>query len=398
MSHSPLAGIRVIDLTRVMAGPFATMMLADLGADVIKVERPASGDETRGYGPPWVDAAGGISAYYAAANRNKRSIAIDLKSTAGARIVWRLLEHADVLAANFRPGVLDRLGFSWEDVHERCPRIVYGVISGYGSEGAAADKPAFDLIVQGESGVMDLTGRPDGPPTRVGITLGDETAGLLLAQGIVAALFGRERTGVGARVEVALHDALLSLLTYHAQGWWASGEPPVRRGNAHPSIVPYQTFRTADGWINVGVGNDIQWAALCEVLGRPDWIEDPRTRTNRDRVENRNEVVAELGEIFLQRPAAAWIETLEGAEVPAGRIRSVPEALGSPEAAEWMADAIETPHGTLPLLGCPIRIGDAPENLRRPPPGLGEHADEVLAEAGYAPEEITALRRDRVLG
>jgi crotonobetainyl-CoA:carnitine CoA-transferase CaiB-like acyl-CoA transferase len=391
----PLSGIRVVDLTRILAGPYATMILGDMGADVIKIEHPDGGDDTRAWGPPWVPQAGGSSAYYTAVNRNKRSLTLDLKSDAGREVLWRLIERADVVVSNFRPGVIERLGFSWEAVHARAPRVVYALVNGYGSTGPGADKPSFDVIVQGESGVMDLTGWPDGPPTRVGISLGDETAGLLVVQGILAALYARDRTGEGQRVEVALHDALLSLLIYQAQNWWAGGDPPTRLGNAHPSIVPYQTFRAADGWINVGAANDRQWRALCDVLGRSEWVEDPRFETNADRLAHRETLVGMLQEIFAGRPAAAWLETLGDVGIPAGRIRTVPEALESAETRhrEMVVEVGEEGEEPLPLLGIPIKLSSTPGTIRRPPPRLGEHTEEVLAEIGYDSPTIESLRR-----
>jgi crotonobetainyl-CoA:carnitine CoA-transferase CaiB-like acyl-CoA transferase len=258
----PLRGVRVLDLTRILAGPYATMILGDYGADVVKIEEPGKGDDTRGWGPPWVPGAAGASAYFTAVNRNKRSCTLDLKHPDGREALWRMIDRADVVISNFRAGVMARLGFDYPAVRARNPRAVYALINGYGETGPGSEKPSFDVIVQGESGVMDVTGFPDGPPTRVGISLGDETAGLLAVQGILAALLERARIGEGQQVEVALHDGLLSLLTYHGQNWWAGGARPARLGNAHPSIVPYQTFRAADGWINVGVGNDRQWTAL----------------------------------------------------------------------------------------------------------------------------------------
>jgi crotonobetainyl-CoA:carnitine CoA-transferase CaiB-like acyl-CoA transferase len=390
----PLSGIRVVDLTRILAGPYATMILGDMGADVIKIENPDGGDDSRGWGPPWVPEAGGASAYFTAVNRNKRSVAIDLKSAAGREVLWRLVDRADVLVSNFRPGVMERLGFSWEAVHARAPRLVYAIVNGYGATGPGAEKPSFDVIVQGESGVMDVTGWPDGPPTRVGISLGDETAGLLAVQGILAALFARERTGEGQRVEVALHDGLLSLLTYHAQNWWAGGPEPARLGNAHPSIVPYQTFRAADAWINVGVGNERQWRSLCGLIGRPEWIDDPRYATNAARLGRRDELVPELEAVFAGRTAAEWLDALGAAGIPSGRIRPVPEALASPEARHrGMVVELDAGGGApLRLLGVPVKLSATPGRIRRRPPALGEHTAEVLAEIGYDSGTIESLR------
>ncbi|HET6341987.1 MAG TPA: CaiB/BaiF CoA-transferase family protein [Gemmatimonadota bacterium] len=395
----PLSGIRVVDLTRILAGPFATMHLGDLGADVIKIEHPDGGDDTRGWGPPWVPGSGGASAYFTSVNRNKRCCTLDFKTEPGREILWRLIEGADVLISNFRPGVLDRLGFGWETVHARSPRVIDVLINGYGAEGPAAGKPAFDVIVQGESGVMDLTGHPDGPPTRVGISLGDETAGLLAVQGILAALLVRERTGQGQRVEIALHDGLLSLLTFHAQTWWAGGKAPTRIGNAHPSIVPYQTFATADGWMNVGVGNEGQWRRFCEAVERNEWIDDPRFRTNADRLVHREELVPMIEQILRGRSTAEWIEAFAAVDVPCGRIRPVPEALDSPEArARGMIVEIEGGDGNpLPLLGPAVKLSASPAGIRRRPPRLGEHTDEVLGELGYAQAEVLRLRENGVI-
>ena len=395
----PLSGVRVVDLTRILAGPFATMLLGDLGADVIKVEHPEGGDDARGWGPPWVRGAGGASAYFTSVNRNKRSCTLDFKTEAGREVLWRLVEPADVVISNFRPGVLDRLGFGWEAVHARSPRAIYVLINGYGAEGPAAKKPAFDVIVQGESGIMDLTGQPGGPPTRVGISLGDETAGLLAVQGVLAALLVRERTGEGQRVEVALHDGLLSLLTFHAQIWWASGKAPTRIGNAHPSIVPYQTFATADGWMNVGVGNEGQWKRFCEAVGRPGWVDEPRYRTNAERLVHREELVPRIEEILRGQRTAEWIEMFSAVDIPCGRIRPVAEALDSPEArARGMMVEVEGADGKpLPLLGPAVRLSASPAGIRRRPPRLGEHTEEVLGELGYEVSEIDELKRNQVV-
>ncbi|MGH7549404.1 MAG: CaiB/BaiF CoA transferase family protein [Gemmatimonadota bacterium] len=395
----PLSRVRVVDLTRILAGPFATMLLGDLGADVVKIEHPDGGDDTRGWGPPWVPGAGGASAYFTSVNRNKRSCTVDLKSEVGREILWRLVEGGDVLISNFRPGVLERFGFGWDAVRARAPRVVYTLINGYGADGPAAGKPSFDVIVQGESGVMDITGHPGGPPTRVGISLGDETAGLLAVQGILAALLVRERTGEGQRVEVALHDGLLSLLTFHAQGWWAGGKEPTRIGNAHPSIVPYQTFATADGWMNVGVGNERQWRHFCEAVERAGWIEDPRFRTNADRLVHREELVPLIEAILGGRSTVEWTETFSAVDVPCGRIRPVPEALDSPEAkGRGMIVEVGGADGEpLPLLGPAVKLSASPAGIRRRPPRLGEHTEEVLGELGYERQDVVRLRQERVI-
>ena len=390
----PLSGIRVVDLTRILAGPYATMILGDMGADVLKIENPDGGDDSRGWGPPWVPQAGGASAYFAAVNRNKRSVTLNLKSEAGREVVWRLIEASDVVMSNFRPGVIERLGFSWEAVQARAPRVVYAIVNGYGATGPGAEKPSFDVIVQGESGVMDVTGWPDGPPTRVGISLGDETAGLLAVQGILAALLARERSGRGQRVEVALHDGLLSLLTYHAQNWWAGGPRPARLGNAHPSIVPYQTFQAADAWINVGVGNERQWRSLCAVVGKPEWLDDPRFASNAARVEHRAELVPLLEALFVARAAADWLDALGAAGIPSGRIRPVAEALEAPETRhrEMVVEVEPDGAGPLRLLGIPVKLSATPGKIRRRPPALGEHTAEVLLEIGYDSGTIRTLR------
>ena len=379
----PLRGIRVIDLTRILAGPFATMMLGDMGAEVIKVERPGSGDDARGWGPPFVD---GVSTYFLAVNRNKLSITLDLKSAAGKALLWELIGAADVLVSNFRVGVMEALGFGYEGVAARCPECIYAVINGYGDSGPRSERPSFDVIVQAESGLMDLTGWPDGPPTKVGVSLADEVAGLYLVQGVLLALRNRERTGDGQRVEVALHDALLSLFTYQAEQYLATGQAPGRLGNRHPSITPYETFETADGTLVVGVGNEAIWERFCAAIERPDLQSRTEYVTNADRVAHREALEAELGDLFAARSIADWQLALTQAGVPCGRVRAVSEVLDA-EADENRDMIVGCPGSDLPVLGIPVKLSASAGKIRRPPPALGEHTEEVLADLGHDAEE-----------
>nr|WP_245284576.1 CoA transferase [Bradyrhizobium sp. th.b2] len=296
--REPLSGIRVLDLCRVVSGPFATMQLGDLGADIVKVEDPRQGDESRRYGPPFI---GGESAYFLSVNRNKRSCAIDLKSPAGCDAVLELASVADVVIENFRPGTLDKWGLGFDALRARKGDIILCSISGFGRTGADAGRPGYDLILQGESGVMDITGDPDGPPTKVGTSIADLVTGLYASQSVLAALMRKSRTGEGGRVDVSMLDAMASLLTFNAGMYFASGESPKRRGNVHPTISPYEPFETSDGWINVGVANDKFWMAFCDVIGRPDLIEDISFATAPKRAASRNELVAILSPIFASK-------------------------------------------------------------------------------------------------
>ena len=307
-AEGPLAGIRVIDVTRVVSGPFATMQLADLGAEVIKIEAPGTGDDSRAFGPPFV---GGESAYFLAVNRNKKSLALDLKHPRSHEVVRALVATADVFVENFRPGTADRLGIGYEALSAINPRLVYAAISGFGRTGPERDRPGYDLVVQGEGGLMDITGEPDGPPTKVGCPVADLVSGLYAAQGILAALRVRDATGRGQRVDVAMIDAVASLLTYNAGGWFATGESPRRRGNRHPTIVPYAPFEAADGWINLGIANDAIWRRFCKVAGRSDLAEHPSFAAAPDRVRNAAELVPIVEAIVAARSRDEWVGLLD---------------------------------------------------------------------------------------
>lgn len=382
----PLHGLTVIDLTRVLAGPYCAMMLGDMGAEVLKIERPGSGDDSRGWGPPFID---GVSTYFLSVNRNKRSVTLDLKSEVGKGVLWELIETADVVISNFRVGVMDSLGFSFEQVAERAPHCVYGLINGYGSLGERAHRPSFDVVVQAESGLMDLTGYADGKPTKVGVSIADEIAGLYMVQGILLALLERQQTDRGQLVEVALHDALLSMFTFQAQRYLSSGLQPQRMGNRHPSIVPYETFEAADGTIVVGVGNEEIWERFCAVVGVEHLLGHESFARNSDRVGNREQLEEELMPVFLKHPVAYWEEQLGAAGVPCGRVRALNEVIeGERNNDREMVVKVDG----LEVLGVPIKLSHSPARVRRGPPQLGEHTEAVLTELGHTDEEIAAWR------
>jgi crotonobetainyl-CoA:carnitine CoA-transferase CaiB-like acyl-CoA transferase len=396
----PLDGLRVVDASTVLAGPYATMLLADLGADVVKVE-PPDGDATRGWGPPWVgeaDAGTRTAAYFLAVNRNKRSIRLDLRTTEGGEVLRRLLRSADVFVENARPGSLDRLGFSDDALRALRPELVHLAITGYGSEGPAAHRPGYDFVIQAVSGLMSITGDGDaegGHPTKVGVAISDVVTGLYGVIGILAALQARPRQGGdGQRVDASLLASTLAVLVNQAQNAFVGTAPPGRLGNAHPNIVPYETFATADGEIAVAVGSERQWPRFCAALGLPDLAQDPRYATNGGRVERRAELRPPIAERFATRTTDAWVAELEAAEIPVGAIRDVAAAFDAPEAlALGMAATVEHPAlGVLRQAGIPLRFEATPAAIRTPPPLLGEHTEEILAELGYEPTAIDVLR------
>ncbi|MCL7397418.1 MAG: CoA transferase, partial [Thaumarchaeota archaeon] len=386
---------RVLDFTRVMSGPFATMLLGDLGADVIKIE-PPGGDDTRGWGPPWI---GGDSAYFMSANRNKRSIIIDLKKLEGREIVKKLVEKSDVVVENFRPGVAEQLGISYDNLSKINPRIIYCSISGFGQSGPYRDKPGYDLIALAMSGLMSITGEPNRPPVKFGVPIADLTTALFAALSIVSALYWREKTGRGQYIDMALLDAQVLLLSHQAFNYFATGEEPRRMGSAHPNIVPYQAFETSDGYIIVTVGSEKLWEQFCKAIGRPDLIENPKFRTNADRVINREELIEELERVFKPKPTRFWIEELEKAGVPAAPILTVGQVLND-EHVRYRGMVLEIEHpeaGVIKMLGTPFKMSVTPGVVRSPPPTRGQHTFEILRELGFDDEEIIELKSKHVV-
>ena len=400
----PLEDIQVLDLTRSLAGPFCTMMLGDLGADVIKVERPGRGDESRGWGPPFVGEPygpyPGESAYFMAANRNKRSITVNLKSPEGLEIVRRLAGLSDVLVESFRTGVLDKMGLGHEDLRALNPRLVYCSISGYGRTGPYAERPGYDFIIQAEGGMMGITGPEEGPPYRVGVPIVDITAGMFAATAILAALHARGHTGEGQLVDVSLLNAQVALLSNVASNHLVGGAPPQRLGNAHPNIAPYESFRARDRWIAVAAGNERQWGVLCDVIGQPSLKDDPRFATNSARISNRAKLVDALNGAFAARDADEWLISLREAGLPCGPINTVPDVFQHPQAqARQLAQETQHPTvGQVRLPGFPYLLSATPVQIRRPPPLLGQHTEEVLSELlGHSSAQVTALRDQGVI-
>jgi crotonobetainyl-CoA:carnitine CoA-transferase CaiB-like acyl-CoA transferase len=391
-SSGPLDGITVIDLTRVMTGPYCAMMLGDLGADVIKIEMPGKGDDTRLWGPPFV---GDESSYFLTVNRNKRSIALDLKSEDGQRILWELIERADVLIENFSPGTIARLGFGYEAVQARNPSLVFGSISGFGQSGPARSRTAYDLIVQGMSGMMSVTGQDGGMPTKLGIPIADIAAGMFAAYGILGALFHRERDPErrGQRVDTSMLGGQLALLTYQAGIWFTTGQVPGLLGNRHPIITPYDTFPTSDGYVNIAVGNDAIWMRFCEAMGEPGWRDDPDLATNALRSANRERVYDLINTAFAQLTTDELVTRLDAAAVPCGPILNVDEILTHPQVVDQeLVRTVE--HQTLDevqVMGFPYRFSGTPLDIRHGPPVLGQDSRAILGELGYDDAAIATI-------
>jgi crotonobetainyl-CoA:carnitine CoA-transferase CaiB-like acyl-CoA transferase len=371
----PLEGVRVLDLSRVLAGPYATMVLADLGADVVKVEHPERGDDTRHWGPPF---AGGESAYFLSVNRNKRSIGVDLKDPEGLERVRRLAAGADVLIENMRRGALERFGLGYEAIKETNPDLIYCSVTGFGP-GKDRERPGYDFLIQARAGIMGITGSPDGEPTKVGVAIADIVCGLYAATAILAALRRREATGEGARIEVPLFESALSWLANRGQEYLVSGEDKGRMGNAHPTIVPYQTFDASDKPIAVAVGNDAQFGRLCAAIGRPELADDERYATNPARVANREKLVEVLQERFAERTADEWVERIREAGVPIGPVNTLADVFSDEHVlSSGILQTIEHPAaGVLEMLASPVLVEGERPPIRRPPPTLGQHTEEL---------------------
>ena len=372
------------------------MMLGDMGATVVKVEPPPRGDDTRLWGPPFVN---GISSYFLSINRNKRSIGLNLKSPGGQEVLWKLVDRADVLVENFRPGVLDKLGFGYEAVSRRNPRIVYASISGYGQTGPYRNRPGYDVVAQGESGIVDLTGEPDRQPVKVGASIADIVAGMYAYQGILLALLARHRTGKGQQIDIALLDGMISTLTYQAMSYFATGTSPKRMGTRHPSIVPYETFETKDGFVNVGAANEKQWQNFCRALGFPDLAFDERFNTMAGRLRNYQELRAILGAAMKTITRAEAFELLTKYELPVGPINTVAEVLEDPHihARDMVQELTHPEYGPLRYVGIPVKLSDTPGELQGPPPRFGEHNREILEELGYDGGAIDQLATSNVI-
>jgi crotonobetainyl-CoA:carnitine CoA-transferase CaiB-like acyl-CoA transferase len=392
----PLDDMVVVDLSRILSGPVCTMMLADMGAQVIKVEPPPWGDDSRKWGPPFV---GGISTYFHSINRNKKSLGLNLQSEAGRQILWKLIDRADILIENFKPGVLDRLGFGYDVVSKRRPEIVYCSISGFGQTGPYRSRPGYDVVAQGESGLMDLTGFPDGPPAKVGTSISDIVTGLYAMQGILLALLARVRSHKGQWVDVSLLDSTVATLTYQAQSYFTTGRSPERLGTRHPSIVPYECFRVRDGFVNIGVTNQKQWVSFCTELEISELIEDPRFSTTDSRLIHYGELKPILDRTLGEFTRSEVLRKMAKATIPAGPVNTVAEILEDPQidAREMIKLLTHPQYGPIRVLGLPVKLSETPGIVEGPPPVFGEHNRSVLTMLGYVENAIADLEKDGTL-
>jgi crotonobetainyl-CoA:carnitine CoA-transferase CaiB-like acyl-CoA transferase len=393
----PLQGTTIVDLTRVLSGPYCTMMLADMGARVIKVEQPGRGDDTRAWGPPFLE---GESAYFLSVNRNKEGITLDFKQPGGRRVLEALMERADVLVENFKPGTLARLGLDYESLAARFPRLVHCSISGYGQTGPRRDQPGYDAVMQAEGGLMSITGDSCGPPFRLGVAIADIVSGMFAAHGITLALMARQRTGRGQQVDIGMLDSVAALLTYQAAIFFATGHVPKRMGNRHPTIVPYETFDASDGELVLAVGNDEQWRRFCAATGLDGVSTDPRFATNRQRVLNYEHLRPIIATALKTRDRDTWIEQLRQEGVPCGAVRDIRETLRDPQisARDMVAQMLHTTAGHIQVLNTPVKLSETAASLRSAPPTLGQHTQHVLQnDLGLSIDEIQRLRHDAVV-
>jgi len=392
----PLESIIVLDLSRALAGPYCTMMLADMGAEIIKLEMPGRGDDSRSWGPPFVE---GESAYFMSVNRNKKSITLNLKSEKSKGIVNKLIKKADIIVENFRPGTMDKLGLSYENVTELNPEIIYASISGFGQDGPYRLLPGFDQVIQGMGGLMSVTGEPGGPPVKVGIAVADIAGGMFAAYGIMIALFNRQRTGKGQMIDVSLLDSQVAWLTYRAGSFFASGEIPQPLGSGHPNIVPYQAFKANDTYVNIAAGNDQLWQKFCSAVGLEDIVENPKYSTNAKRVENRNELVNIISNIVSSKNAQEWLDILTKAGVPCGPIYTMDEIFTDPQVLHrnMVKDLDHLKAGKIKVTGVPVKLSGTPGEILTSPPVLGQNTKEILLELGYSDNDIEKFYQEKVV-
>ncbi|NOQ87119.1 MAG: CoA transferase [Deltaproteobacteria bacterium] len=391
-----LEGIKVLDLSRALAGPYCTMMLADMGAEVIKIEMPGRGDDSRSWGPPFVE---GESAYFMSINRNKKSITLNMKSDKSTEIVHKLIKQSDVLVENFRPGAMERLGLGYEQVKAMNPRIIYCSISGFGQDGPYRMLPGFDQVLQGMGGLMSITGELGGPPIKVGVAIADISGGMFASNGILVALYNREKTGKGQMVDVSLLDSQVAWLTYRAGAYFASGEVPQPMGSGHPVIVPYQAFKAKDVFINIAVGNDQLWERFCKAVSLENVMNDPKFATNAKRVENREEIVKIISDLIVTKDGEEWLKILTDAGIPCGPIYTVDKVFADPQVLhrEMVKELDHPKAGKVKVTGIPIKLSDTPGEVETAPPVLGQHTQEVLTELGYNDKDLEKLKQEKVI-
>ena len=392
----PLDDLIVVDLSRILSGPVCTMMLADMGAQVIKVEPPPWGDDSRKWGPPFI---GGMSTYFQSVNRNKKSLGLNLQTEAGRQVLWKLIDRADILIENFKPGVLDRLGFGYEAVSKRRPEIVFCSISGFGQTGPYRSRPGYDVVAQGESGLMDLTGFPDGPPAKVGTSISDIVTGMYATQGILLALLARARSGKGQWVDVSLLDSTVATLTYQAQSYLSTGHTPVRMGTRHPSIAPYECFQVRDGYVNIGVTNQKQWISFCNEMNLAEVQDDPRFSSPDSRLNNYVFLKPILDHSLGDLSRSEVLQKMSNAGIPAGPVNTVAEIMQDPQidAREMIKELTHPEYGPIRVLGLPIKLSATPGVVEGPPPVFGEHNQAILRMLGYSDDAIRDLNKEGTL-